>query len=204
MPLLIVCWPPADWLFSRSLESDYPVRPFQATPDVQAIVVLGSAIEPPHYERPYAIPDQDTFNRCEHAAWIYRQSGPRPVLACEGRQEKGTGVMRELLRRGGVPDDMIWLETESRSTHENAVYGARVLKQHGIKRIALVVEAQSMKRAAACFRKEGIDVTPAPSEFRELGPWMEELIPSWKAIRRNEMTLHELLGLAWYRIRGWI
>jgi uncharacterized SAM-binding protein YcdF (DUF218 family) len=112
--------------------------------------------------------------------------------------------MRDLLRRAGVADDMIWTEAQSRSTHENAVYGARILRGHGWNRIALVVDGQSMPRAAACFRREGFDVTPAPVELRTWGPLSEELLPSWKAIRRNEITLHELLGLAWYRLRGWI
>jgi uncharacterized SAM-binding protein YcdF (DUF218 family) len=162
-------------------------------------------VQPAQYERPYRVPDPDTFKRCEHAAWIYRHGGARPVLACEGLQSKGRpSGMRELLRRAGVADDLIWVETESRSTHENASYGARILREHGIKRIALVVEAQSMNRAAACFRKEGFDVTPAPSEFRTLGPLIDEFLPSWQAIRRNDITLHELLGLAWYRLRGWI
>jgi uncharacterized SAM-binding protein YcdF (DUF218 family) len=67
-----------------------------------------------------------------------------------------------------------------------------------------VVEAQSMPRAAACFRKQGVDVIPAAIEFRTLGPWFEELLPGWRAVRRNEITLHEVLGLAWYRARGWL
>ena len=204
--LFLLSWPPVDWLCSRPLEAEYPVRPFQAAAGIEAIVVLGSAVEPPLYERPYPLPDKDTFSRCEHAAWIYRQFGPRPVVVCEGRQTTTgrPGMMRELLRRAGVADQMIWVENESRSTHENASYGARILREHGLKRIALVVEAQSMRRAAACFRKEGIDVTPAPSEFRTLGALSEELLPHWRAVRRNETTLHELLGLVWYRLRGWI
>jgi uncharacterized SAM-binding protein YcdF (DUF218 family) len=112
--------------------------------------------------------------------------------------------MRELLRRAGVPENMIWTEERSRSTHENAMYGTAILRQHGVEHIALVVEAQSMPRAAACFRKEGLNVTPAPSDFRTWGPLRDELVPNWKALRRNEITLHEVLGLAWYRLRGWI
>jgi uncharacterized SAM-binding protein YcdF (DUF218 family) len=112
--------------------------------------------------------------------------------------------MRELLVASGVPETMIWTEELSRSTHENALYGTRVLRLHGISRIALVVEAQSMVRAAACFRKEGIVVVPAPSDFREFGPLADEVLPSWKAIKRNEISAHELLGLLWYRIRGWV
>jgi uncharacterized SAM-binding protein YcdF (DUF218 family) len=199
--MLLISWPPIDWLVSRPLEMSYPVRRFRPTSDIQAIVVLASAAEHPHFERPYVLPDADTFARCEHAAWIYRQM-PAPVLAC------GAGpvavIMRDLLLRAGVPESMLWTEQLSRSTHENAVYGGRILRQHGVQRIALVIEAQSMRRAEDCFRKEGFAVVPAPSDFRTFGPWQNELIPNWQTIRRNEITLHETLGLAWYRLHGWI
>jgi len=203
--LVLLSTPALDLVIALPLTASYPIRPFQPPPGIQAIVVLGSDVLPPENERSYSLPDTDTFRRCQYAVWIYRQWGPLPVLACEGvGRGRTTSVMRELLRRGGVPEDKIWLEERSRSTHENALYGAAILRQNGIRRIALVVDAQSMPRASACFRKEGVDVTPAPMEFRTFGPWNEELIPSWKAIRRNEITLHELLGLGWYRLRGWI
>src|ERR1017187_1414482 len=128
--------------------------------------------------------------------------------SAEGRNVRGgrptSTAMREMLEREGIPETTIWTEERSRSTHENAAYGAEVLRSHGISTIALVVEAQSMLRAEACFRKQGITVVPAASGYREWGCLSEELIPSWKAIQRNEVTLHEALGLAWYWMRGWI
>lgn len=204
--VLLISWPPVDWLLEQPLAMRYPVRPFQAPPDLQAIVVLGSNVQPLQYERRYPLPDFETFKRCEHAAWIFQRWGPLPVLACAGKQPhvRAGDTMRDLLQRAGVGESMIWTEEQSRSTHENAMYGAKILRAHGVKRIALVVDAQSMPRAAACFRKEGIDVTAAPSEFRTWGPLSEELLPDWRAIGRNEVTLHEVLGTAWYRLRGWI
>jgi uncharacterized SAM-binding protein YcdF (DUF218 family) len=67
-----------------------------------------------------------------------------------------------------------------------------------------VVETHAMSRAAACFRKEGITVIPAPCEFCELESLTKGLIPSWRAVKRNEETLHETVGLAWYWLRGWM
>jgi uncharacterized SAM-binding protein YcdF (DUF218 family) len=203
--LLLLSWPPVDWLLSRPLERPYPVRPFQPEP-AEVIVVLASDVRPPQYDRPYPLPDHETYARCEYAAWLYHHWRPLPVLACGGggRAHSFAATMRQLLQRAGVPETMIWTEETSRSTHESAVYGTEILRKHGVGRIALVVEAQSMLRAAACFRKQGVTVVPAPSEFRTLGPLSEELLPGWKAILRNEVTLHETVGLAWYRLRGWI
>ena len=205
---LILCgWPPVEWLLSRPLEARYPVRPFRATPGMQAIVVFGSGISPPLHERPFPQADFETIERCAYAAWVYRQIGPVPVLACGGRasvrRPACAVTMRELLRQAGIPENMIWTEEESRSTYENARFGAEVLRRFRIDRVALVVDARSMPRAAAALEKQGIRVAPAPSRFRE---WdgLRELLPSWKAIRGNEETLHETLGFFCYRLRGWI
>lgn len=205
--LLLLSWPPVDWLLSRPLEAQYPVRALPPA-SAQVIVVLSSAVDPSKPERPYPLPDKATYQRCEFAAWLHKHWQPLPVLACGGRgpkdEEAVSATMRQLLHRAGVPEEMIWTEERSRSTHENAVFGAEILRRHGIDKIALVVEAQSMPRAVASFRKEGIVVIPAPCEFREFSFELEEFIPSWQAIKRNEDTLHETVGLAWYRLRGWI
>jgi uncharacterized SAM-binding protein YcdF (DUF218 family) len=113
-------------------------------------------------------------------------------------------TMRELLEQEGVPESMIWTEDRSQSTHQNAVNGAAILRDHGIATIALVVEADSMLRAELCFRKQGIAVVPAPSDFRVLGSAADEVMPDWRALRRNENTVHEFGGLVWYWLHGWI
>jgi uncharacterized SAM-binding protein YcdF (DUF218 family) len=139
------------------------------------------------------------------AAWVYKQVGPVPVLASEGEQRfSAYSTMRELLKGGGIPDEVIWTDQGSRNTHENAVVAARILGQHHIADIALVTDAQSMPRAAACFRKAGFHVIPAPCEFGDLEFRNRDLLPNWRAIRRSERTLHEIIGYAWYSFRGWV
>lgn len=204
--LLLLCWPPIDWLLARPLEAWYPVQPPPSEPSPQAIVVLSSAVEPPRYERPFSIPDHETVKRCAFAAWLHTRWPALPVLACGGsrRSEPNSVVMRELLRQHGVPEKLIWTEERSRSTYQNALYGAGILRERGVTRIALVVDARSMLRASACFRKQGFQVIPAASSFRIFGSLSEELLPDAGAIISNELTLHETLGLAWYRLRGWI
>lgn len=204
--VLLVTWPPLDWVFSRPLEIWYPIRLPDAAASPQAIVVLSSAVNPPVRERPYPLADYQTYQRCEFAAWLYSHWHAVPVLTSGGgsRRHPFAITMRQILEQEGVPPAMIWTEEVSRSTHENAVYSAEILRQHGITRVALVVDASSMVRATACFRKSGIQVIPAPSEFRELEKPRDELLPSWKALRQNEITLHESVALAWYWLRGWI
>lgn len=204
--LLAISWPPVDWLLSRHLEAWYPARPVR-TDSVEAIVVLSAGMRPAQETRPYAIPDPETYERCDYAAWLYGQSPPRPVLACGGIGEESSPaysvVMRQLLVKLGVPNEMIWTEERSRSTYENALYGGAILKQHGIRKVALVVDVRSMLRAEACFRKQRIEVVPAPT-FQKERLLRDELMPSAKVISRSELNLHESLGLIWYWVRGWI
>jgi uncharacterized SAM-binding protein YcdF (DUF218 family) len=201
--LALISWPPFDWLLSLPLEGRYPIRPLPRTPAPEAIVVQPAAVSPPIFERPYPLPDHQTYQRCEFAAWLHKQWPSALVLATGGGP--ATDAMREHLRRAGVPDERIRMERVSLTTYWSAFYSARILRERGIRRMALVVDAQSMPRAAACFRKQGFEVIPAPSEIRAPGePWLQEILPSWKSIQRNEVLLHELLGLAWYRLRGWI
>ena len=203
----LISWPPCEYLFSRHLEARYPIRPFAAPAGIEAIVVLSSAVLPARFERPYPLPDGETFSRCQYAAWIYRNT-PLPVLVSGGvgsaRDPAVAVTMRELLLAAGIPESRIWMEDQSRSTHENAALSARILRQHGVRRIALAVDARSMLRAAACFRKEGIEVVPAPTRFRSPPAILEDWIPGWQAVRGNEITLHESLGLLWYWLHGWI
>jgi uncharacterized SAM-binding protein YcdF (DUF218 family) len=203
LALLMVAWPPMQWLLSRPLEGWYPIQPLPPA-SADAIVVLSSGVDTPHYERPFALALQDTYTRCRFAAWLYQQWKALPILACGGGVPAFSASMREVLTSVGVPDSSIWIEDRSRSTYENALYGADVLRSHGINRVVLVVDAQSMVRASACFRKQGIAVIPAPSDFTQCGFRLEDTFLSWKAVRGNEITLHEIFGLAWYKMRGWI
>ncbi len=205
--IFLVSWPPIEWLLSQPLEMWYPVRPLESV-QPQAIVVLSGGVHPADPGRPYPLPDAVTYERSEFAAWLHNHWRPLPVLACGGPDRKFgqpfSLTMREVLLKAGVPSSLIWTEERSHSTHENAVYGAEILRRRGITTIALVVEAKSMMRAAASFRKQGITVLPWPCSSNEFGPWRDELLPSGKAIERNEVTLHEAVGLAVYWLRGWI
>jgi uncharacterized SAM-binding protein YcdF (DUF218 family) len=205
--LLLVSWPPVDWLLSRPSELWYPARPFSATVQPQAIVALAASVDPPHPARPFAQLGPDAYERCEYALWLYRNYR-LPILVSGGRvagsQITHADVMRDHLLRSGVPMSMVWTEDRSTNTHESAVLATGILRARGISRVALVVEAMSMTRAEKCFRKLGIDVVPAVSGHRVWGRFERELLPSWQSVRRNEIMLHEALGLFWYGLRGWI
>ena len=203
--LVALTWPPASAILARPLVGRY-AREIRPAGDAEAIVVLAGAVNYPTPNRPYALVGRDTYRRIMHAAWLYQNWKALPVLASGGPEAKGAEaasvVMRRMLEKEGVPSSKIWTEEQSRSTYENALYSGRLLRDRGVHRIALVVEADSMLRAEMCFRKQGLGVTPAACLFRD-DPWgWAAMLPTWEGIYRQELLMHEGLGLLWYRLKG--
>ena len=166
----------------------------------QAIVVLGGG----NY---YAAPEYggDTVGsaslvRVRYGAKLARETG-LPVLVTSGSPHGGRAeadTMREVLEREfGVK--VRWSEAASRDTAENASMSAPLLKANGITRVALVTHASHMPRAAELFRREGIEVLPAPTGFRTPSPSsVEDFLP--RNLRPAREALHEHLGLLHHRL----
>lgn len=196
------------WVLSRPLEIWYDKDDPLPQGSADAIVILAGGVNPPHPNRPYSYVSQDTYRRLQRGVWLFKHWRPIPILVCGGHLEERelpySQTMRHVLETEGVPADFIWAEERSRSTHENAVYGSEILRQHGVTRIALVVEANSMPRAAASFRKLGIFVVPAPVRFTELNGDLTDILPGAGPIALSGETVHELVGFLWYRLHGWI
>ena len=205
--LFLFSWPPVSWVLLGTLEWRYPRQALPAG-EAEAIVVLASYVLPPSATRPYAVVAGDTYQRCLHAAWLYKHWRPLPVLA-SGGNPNGAGqsyadAMQRVLEAEGVPDGLIWKEEKSRSTHQAAIYVAEILQKKGIRRIALVTEAYHMPRAEGCFRRAGLTVAAAPCRFHTFALNLERLMPGEEAIGWSENVMHEWGGLLAYRLRGWI
>jgi uncharacterized SAM-binding protein YcdF (DUF218 family) len=196
---------PVAWLLSRPLEGWYDRSPVPAY-TADAIVLLSGPVDPPAPDRPYALAGNDSYARVQRAAWLFKHWAQRPILASGGgkAEEWSSSIQRHLLEAEGIPPEMIWIEAQSQSTHENALYSCQLLRKRGISRIVLITDATSMPRAAASFRKVGFHVVPAPFRFFNLNHSLEDLLPEWQAIEANGLVVHEVVGLIWYRLHGWI
>lgn len=178
----------------------------------QAIVVLsaGRLQDAPEYGG-RDIPDYYALARLRYAAHLQRRTG-LDILASGGigagePRMGGTPLalgdaMASALREDfGVP--VRWVERESRTTFDNAEFSADLLRRDGVKRILLVTDAMHMARSRAVFERAGLEVVDAPTMFfndqaRSPGAWL----PSAEGMRRSWYASYELLGLAWYRLRG--
>lgn len=209
--LFLFSWPPAAWLTLQPFERLYPPRKFPIG-EAQAIVVLASSIYYPHVPGlPAPRVGNDTYERCEYAAFLHKKWRPLPVLLSGGGGEPNqpayASTMKDALLKEGVPESAIWWEVQSRSTHENAVYSAQFLRNKGITHIVLVTDAYHMLRAEKSFRNQGVVVVPAACGHRASRPLfngIDTLLPGWEAIAFHEDVGHEWVGLVWYWLRGWI
>jgi uncharacterized SAM-binding protein YcdF (DUF218 family) len=180
----------------------------------QAIVVLaaGRLRHAPEYDN-LDIPDYITLARLRYAAHLQRRTG-LPLLVSGGNGGSGVdpdaddraytkadGMAAALRDDFGVP--VKWVEGRSRDTGENAAFSAALLRADGIKRILLVTDAMHMPRARTAFERAGLDVVGAPTMFFGNQPQpLHAWVPSPEGMRRSWYALYELIGIAWYRLRG--
>ena len=123
-----------------------------------------------------------------------------PILLSGGQVFSDTGseaeIARRVLRSLGVPDEMIYTETQSRTTRQNAQYTTQILRREGFVHPILVTSAFHLPRAVLNFEKEGVSVTPYPADF-----WVSaapqfyamKLAPSAGALLVNTVFLQEKL-----------
>jgi len=181
----------------------------------KAIVVLGAGIRTSYVAGGHVvpIPDPQTVYNAVEAARIYRLlPDGLPVVASGGRQleradeEVESAILKDWLVKAGVPAARIVLESGSRNTHEQAQLVAPLLKTNHWERFVLVTPAVQGPRAAAVFRREGVDPIPASAPFLSEGDRRHApgWIPNGSALRATERATYDYLAWAYYWMRGWL
>ncbi len=183
-----------------SLDRHPPLDPSGAArPDAQAIVVL-SAGKTTALELGGDTVTGMALERLRYGVWLRRQVD-RPILL--------TGVtsplMAEALRKW-FGADALWVENQSRNTHEHAARCAGLLRGAGIDRIYLVTHYWHMPRAVAAFRQiDGLEIVPAPLGLEGGGErqWYNPrwIMPGTVHLYTSALTLHEWIGRFWYRVK---
>ncbi|MDB5850586.1 MAG: hypothetical protein JWP29_4338, partial [Rhodoferax sp.] len=169
---------------------------------IQAIVVLGSGILPAAPEYGAAQPTADAAARLRYGAWLARAS-KLPLAfaggvgwAAQGEAMPSEGEVSRRFTAGDYGVPLRWVDDQSRDTVENAQKMFGVLKQDGVRRIALVTSSWHMPRSVLAFEQAGFDVLPAPTAFtvpqqRALLEWL----PSLHGLLGSQRVLREWLGL---------
>ena len=208
LTLLILCSLPfVSKLFIISLE-DTPalVQEKIKANDAQAIIILGggSYLNSPEYGED-TISDT-TLVRVRYGAYLQNQT-QLPLLVTGGnvyswiKTTEADNMKKVLTKQFHVP--VQWTESRSRNTWENALYSYEILAKENKKKIILVTHAMHMKRAILSFEAAGFEVIPAPLSFNnKKGLFsLSSFIPSAGAMSKINRSLHEVLGIIWYRLR---
>ncbi|RAN82744.1 hypothetical protein B5P43_01300 [Bacillus sp. SRB_336] len=201
--VIVVCSTPAfaQWL-RRGLTGPYPTQAAVSYPRTDAIVVLGGGWMPDTEDVLDNPTVDDAHTRLGFGRRLYL-AGRAPMILLSGGDGEAQRMAARLALQG-VPPARMWTESRSRDTHENAVYSAQLLRRAGARRVLLVTSAIHMGRAVASFRKEGVEVVPAPSMPL---PHRDRPTSFWHgrrmALFRSANYLHEYLGQWVYRLRGW-
>lgn len=107
---------------------------------------------------------------------------------------------------GLLSPDMLF-ENQSRNTHENALYSRRTMDKEGIRgKVLLISSGFHLRRARACFEKQGIDVDLYSTDRgtgRRRFDLLFILVPNPEALVKWNILLKEMVGLTVYRLKGY-
>ena len=193
------------WL-RGTVEDLYPPLPVATVPQAQAIVVLGGGIAPPSGKS-----TEINLNAAADRVWFATRlfhAGKAPLVLVSGGSDPERDAYSEARASAiflvdlGVPAQTIVLEEASRNTRQNAAFSAALLKARGIKHILLVTSALHMPRAMALFAAQGLQATPAPTDFEAIQsppPGVLAWLPDAQALDGSGRAMKEMVG----RWVGW-
>ncbi|MGB6241987.1 MAG: YdcF family protein [Castellaniella sp.] len=192
------------------LEQRYPHASPASLPAAQAIVVLGGNTANGRQNWFESYDPKNTILRTDTAARLYA-AGRAPLVIVSGAALDGgvseARMMASALEQNGVPSAAIIQEDHSLTTHQNALYTAKMLRQHNIQRFLLVTSALHMPRAMASFQKQGLMPIAAASPAQIVVPEEPDFsfwLPDLRTLNASRSIVKEYLGLLVYWLRGWV
>jgi uncharacterized SAM-binding protein YcdF (DUF218 family) len=194
---LLIRWAEAIAFDEPTLPSD---KPPGAIPG--AIIVLSADAR--HSDIP-GVPDtvgQLTLERLAEAARQQRRLGLPILVSGGGPRGASLAVLMSRVLQEDFRVPVQWREERSQNTFENALYSAEILRGAGIHGALVIAHPWDMARALWSFRAVGYPVVPSPTlddGSRSLS--VAAFLPQVPALLESYYALHELIGLAWYRVR---
>jgi uncharacterized SAM-binding protein YcdF (DUF218 family) len=193
---------------------ELPATPFDQIGRKYAvgIVLTGVTIGPrdPH--------DRVYFNRgadrVTHAVQLYKLGYIRHVLISGGSgrlvapEEREADELKKVFLLMGVPEEDLSIENRSRNTYESAVEVKKILPDSvKASNCLLITSAFHMRRSHACYEKAGMEMDTFTTDFfsHPLEFRLDELlIPSLDAIVVWQKLIKEWVGLAAYKLAGYV
>jgi uncharacterized SAM-binding protein YcdF (DUF218 family) len=199
LPATLETWLEQRHPVPRILESD-------RRPDNVIVVLTAGWLRrtPTGYEQKLG---EGGWERTAAAVRLWRRIGGRLLFSgapTPDGPDSAAAAMARLAGEMGVPPQALLVEPSSLNTRENLLFSKRLLGSgHG--RVWLVTSALHMPRSVMAAEGLGLAVTPYPCDFRadeSVRSWTQ-FVPNNSARPALERALHEIAGMAVYRLRGW-
>lgn len=213
------------WLLSIPVFADLisnrfqPAGPHRASETdaarADAIVVLGAGVVT-HSLNGFdaSLPDRQTIFNAFEGARLYHAAGWNiPVVASGGvvderfQHEPESLVIRDLLVKAGVPASTIVLDSTSKTTHEQTMNLAPLVRGHGWTHVIVVAPSVQMPRAVRGFAREGIEIVPAEAPFASdtsTPTVASRWVPSGDALAASARASYDYMAWLYYWLRGWL
>lgn len=191
----------------KLLESGFPSLKDASASSANTIVILTGGAVDLSWLGISPKPSRASLSRLVYGITLYKQiSGAKLVLSGGSGDPRKPDIsevdaMRDMALALGIPAEDMFVEKDSRNTLESVQALNRLLKG---KKIILVTSASHMRRSAAIFRKLGMDVIPAPTDYKSEQKWggLYDFIPNATALLFSSTAIYEYMGLAWYGLAG--
>lgn len=171
----------------------------------QAIVVLGGGkyFSAPEYGGSDTVKGP-TLVRLRYAARLHHVTG-KPILVTGGSPEGSAtaeATAMKIVLENEFKSPVRWTENSSNNTLDNARFSRHVLSASGVRSIYLVTHGWHMPRATLAFEHAGFAVIPAPTGFTtSYKLTILDFMPRAFALFKSSRFMHEILGIAWYRLK---
>jgi uncharacterized SAM-binding protein YcdF (DUF218 family) len=148
--------------------------------------------------------------RILEAARLYRLLDQPTIIVSGGTTGRDEGSrpeaegMRTAILELGVPADHVIVETESKTTREEAIIIARMLADRPAQPVVIVTSPTHMRRSLAVFRSAGLDPIPSVAPFKS-DHSLERLrwLPSEGGLQLSDIVIYDALATLYYRLSGW-
>jgi uncharacterized SAM-binding protein YcdF (DUF218 family) len=203
--LAFMILPIGDWLMAP-LEERFPI-PAPMPERVDGIIVLGGAVDEIVSAARGRVELNDAGTRMTDAVALVRRYPSARVVLTGGNNHivesmpPEAGIMKAFFVAEGVDPVRITLETQSRTTYENALFTHAQVRPNPGETWLLVTSAAHMPRAVGCFRRQGWNVVSYPVDFHTAGNGSFQ----WDLALTNHLVLatkalREWVGLVGYRL----
>lgn len=203
-----------EFLFCEVMRAwEEPRKKIDSLDNYDVVIVLGGMVSfDSDLER---IQTNRAADRILQALLVYKKGKAKKLFISGGSGSlqfpdmKESLIIKNYLTQIGIPGQDIFIESESKNTYENAVYTRKELERLGLQnaKLLLVTSASHMYRSKKCFEKQGLiidtysaDVVAGPRKF----VFDHLFLPNGNTLNDWYNLLHEIIGVATYKIMGYL